>query len=62
MEAILDSMNAMDIILGVEPMPPGGQTLIARNLLADFKRRAASAKSAIRFSCSNSIDYYLDGL
>ena len=43
-------------------MPPAGQTLIARNLLADFKQRAASARSAIRFSCSESIHSYLDGL
>jgi hypothetical protein len=62
METILDSMNAMDIVSGVELMPPAGQTLIARNLLADFKQRAASARSAIRFSCSESIHSYLDGL
>ena len=62
MEIILNSMNVMEIVSGDEPIPPAGNTLIARNLLTDYKQRSASAVSAIRFSCTDAIRLYINGL
>jgi len=59
---ILEAMNALDIVIGEEEEPPAGNTVAARTAIADYRKRRALATSAIRFSCTEIVAIYINGL
>ena len=62
LQAILQATNSWEIVNGNENPPPAGASLAARTALTDYTKRSALAITAIRFSCTDQIRIYIDGL
>jgi len=59
---ILEAMSAFVIVSGEEEAPPAGNTVAARTAIADYRKRRVLATSAIRFSCTEEVAIYINGL
>jgi hypothetical protein len=60
--AILNAMDAFEIVTGEEEQPPAGNSVAARAAHANYRKRQANAVTAIRFSCSDAVAVFIEDL